>query len=94
MSNKLWDLRRVELRKVLRELRQESGVTQQELAKRLRKPQSYISKYESGERRIDLIEIQEVCDSLQVPLMQLITRYLTATEGMRNNYSSLVLNSL
>jgi transcriptional regulator with XRE-family HTH domain len=36
--------------------REGAGLTQQELADRLEKPQSFVAKYEGGERRIDLIE--------------------------------------
>ena len=36
--------------------RRKAGLTQQQLAKNLRKPQSFVAKYEGGERRIDLIE--------------------------------------
>jgi transcriptional regulator with XRE-family HTH domain len=36
--------------------RKDAGLTQHQLAKRLRKPQSFIAKYEGGERRIDVVE--------------------------------------
>ena len=36
--------------------RKKAGLTQHEVAKRLRKPQSFIAKYEGGERRIDVVE--------------------------------------
>lgn len=44
------------LRAILREARHNAGVTQQQLAERLGKPQSYVAKVEGGERRIDVIE--------------------------------------
>ena len=41
---------------LMRQARNKAGLTQQELAKRLRKPQSFIAKYEGGERRLDVLE--------------------------------------
>lgn len=52
--------------KALVEARQEVGLTQQDVAIRLGRPQSFISKYESGERRLDVIEFLDVCQSLSV----------------------------
>jgi transcriptional regulator with XRE-family HTH domain len=46
------------------ELRQSMSVTQQELAERLSKPQSWVSKYERGERRLDPAEFREVVIAL------------------------------
>jgi transcriptional regulator with XRE-family HTH domain len=43
-------------RELMIDARRKAGLTQQELAKRLRKPQSFVAKYEGGERRIDVIE--------------------------------------
>lgn len=40
----------------MRAAREAAGVTQQELARRLGKPQSYVSKAEMGERRLDVVE--------------------------------------
>jgi DNA-binding transcriptional regulator YiaG len=44
--------------------RQRAGLTQQQLARRLRKPQSFISNYERGQRRIDILELLRVVDAL------------------------------
>jgi predicted transcriptional regulator len=40
------------------------SVTQHELAKRLHKPQSFVAKYEGGERRIDVVEFVTVCQAI------------------------------
>lgn len=50
----------------LTEARQHKGFTQAEVALRLGKPQSFVSKYESGERRLDVIEFLEVCEALSI----------------------------
>ncbi len=42
----------------LKDSRLELGMTQVEVAEKLKKPQSYISKVESGEQRIDVIELK------------------------------------
>jgi len=46
----------------LRRARRESGLTQAEAAQRLNRPQSYLSKCESGERRVDVIELVAFAD--------------------------------
>lgn len=49
----------------LKKIRIEKGVTQLQLANMLKKPQSFVSKYESGERRIDVQEFIYICKALQ-----------------------------
>lgn len=56
-----WNLKRALLQEALKQIRLDAQLTQADLARRLGKPQSYVSKYESGERRLDIIEVQEVC---------------------------------
>ncbi len=46
--------------------RQGAGMTQQQLADALGKPQSYVSKYERGERRLDVIEFLEISSALKM----------------------------
>ncbi len=43
----------------LRRAREEAGLTQVEVATRIGRPQSYVSKCESGERRVDVIELAQ-----------------------------------
>lgn len=47
-------------------VRKDAGVTQVELAERLGKPQQFVSKYELGDRRVDLVEFVAVCRALKV----------------------------
>ena len=49
---------------LLKKLREEKGLTQTALADRLKVPQSFVSKYETGERRLDFIETIHVCAAL------------------------------
>ena len=49
-----------EIIKRLKRARIEDGLSQQEVAYKLKKPQSYISKTERGERRIDIVELHEL----------------------------------
>lgn len=48
---------------MLRRYRTASGLSQEELARRLGKRQSWVSKIESGERRLDLVEFLHVCQA-------------------------------
>jgi hypothetical protein len=44
--------------------RKRAGVTQQELASRISKPQSFVAKYEGGERRLDVVEFIAICRAI------------------------------
>jgi len=72
MPNPLHDPRYAALRLLLVEVRERQKLTQVEIASRLKKPQSYVSKYERGERRLDLIEWIDVTRAIGVdPLTEL-----------------------
>ncbi len=53
-------------RQLLIEARKAANLTQTELSTKLSRPQSYVSKYERGERRLDLIEFLEVATALNI----------------------------
>lgn len=59
---------------ILTSLRNDLGLRQVDIAKMLGRPQSYVSKYESGERRLDLNEINEICKLLHVSLTEVVAR--------------------
>ena len=52
------------LLRIMVKARKAAGLTQRELADRLHKPQSFVAKYEGGERRIDVVEFLTVCQAI------------------------------
>ncbi len=63
------------LQRLLRQVRLEAGLRQVDLAKRLDQPQSLVSKYESGERRLDLLELREICEAVGISLEEFVHRF-------------------
>jgi transcriptional regulator with XRE-family HTH domain len=62
---------------VLKGARHRAGLTQQALAERLGRPQSFVAKFERGERRIDVAEFIEIAEAIEaspVRLFAAITR--------------------
>jgi transcriptional regulator with XRE-family HTH domain len=55
-----------ELLRLLKNARQEAGLRQVDLAGRLGKPQSFVSKVERGERRLDVVELIVVARAIGV----------------------------
>ena len=56
--------RSVLLRPLLKRKRLDANLTQHALARRLQRPQSFVAKYENGERRLDLLEFIEIADAI------------------------------
>jgi len=59
---------------LLRQVRLDTGLRQTDMAHRLRVPQSYVSKYESGERRLDTLELRAVCKAVEISLPEFAKR--------------------
>jgi transcriptional regulator with XRE-family HTH domain len=68
------------LQVLLRAVRIKAGLTQEEVARRLGRPQSFVSKYETGERRLDILELRQVLAALGLPLKEFV-RTLEALLG-------------
>ncbi|QQQ02211.1 helix-turn-helix domain-containing protein [Lysobacter enzymogenes] len=54
------------LRQLLVEARERAGLTQAQVAEKLKRAQSFVSKYELGERRLDVIDFLQVCACLSI----------------------------
>lgn len=61
---------------LLRQVRIDANLTQSQLAEKIGQTQSYVSKYENGEQRLDLIELETVCKIAGIPLIDFVERYL------------------
>jgi transcriptional regulator with XRE-family HTH domain len=62
------------LSELLRRLRRQAGLTQRDLADRLGVRQEWVSRYEVGERRLDVIELARVAHALGTTAIEIIER--------------------
>ena len=59
---------------LLRSARIDAGLTQEQLAARLDQDQTFVSKYESAERRLDILELREVCQAIGIDFVAFMGR--------------------
>ena len=62
------------LLRTLLALRKKAGLRQVDLAVRLGRPQSFVSKYESGEKTLTFLEVKEICEALGITLSEFVQR--------------------
>lgn len=80
MDKSIYSRRQDALQGLLRQVRTEAGLRQVDLAAKLGQPQSFVSKCESGERRLDLLELEQVCIGCGITLVDFVTRLDGADE--------------
>ena len=64
------------LLEAIREARKQAGLTQAEVAKRLKRPQSFVSAYESGDRRIDVLDFLRIVKALNSDPCEILRRIM------------------
>ena len=69
-------MKKKRLAALLRQIRVEADLTQAQIAEKIGQSQSYVSKYESGEQRLDLIELEAVCNAVGIHLVEFVRRHL------------------
>lgn len=69
-------MKKARLATLLRQVRLDANLTQLQLAEKIGQIQSYVSKYENGEQRLDLIELEAVCKAVGISLTDFVERYL------------------
>ncbi len=62
------------LRSLLVEAREKASLTQMAVAKALKKPQSFVSKYECGERSLDVLELIQICRVLGISAKSIVAK--------------------
>ena len=77
MSKSVFTQEYNQFRKMLIDARKAANLTQAELSAKLERPQSYVSKYERGERRLDLIEFLQLAQVLEIDPLTFIENLLT-----------------
>jgi transcriptional regulator with XRE-family HTH domain len=76
LTKSVYTARYKRLREMLIVARQEADLTQIQLANAIGRPQSFVSKVESGERRLDVIEVLEVLTALGVDPLEFLQKLL------------------
>lgn len=66
---------------MLRKLREQKQLTQKGLADKIGSDQTFISKIEIGERRVDIIELKYICEALDIELVQFIKQVESKIKG-------------
>ena len=69
--------------RLLRQAREDAGLTQVDLAKRLGQTQSFVSKFERGDRRLDIIQLRSILSHLNVTLVEFVQLLETELRGKR-----------
>jgi transcriptional regulator with XRE-family HTH domain len=67
---------------LVRELRRQKGLTQGQLAKSIGARQAFVSKYETGERRLEFLDLVAICDVLSVSIAKFAERFESARKSM------------
>ncbi|MBI4924123.1 MAG: helix-turn-helix transcriptional regulator [Devosia nanyangense] len=82
MSKSIHSPEHAKLRELLIAARKSAGLTQQDVADRLKRPQSFVAKYEGGERRLDVVEFLEIAGALGTDPVKVV-RALSRAAGAR-----------
>ena len=71
------------MRAVLRDIRRAANVTQIELAEKLGTTQSFVTKCERGDRRLDLVQVRTICQALGTTLPEFVRQWEERLSGSK-----------
>lgn len=78
MKKSIWDDSYIKLREELKDIRLRADLTQIQLSEALGKPQSYVSKYEIGDRNLDFIEVINVCNACNIKPEDFVAKFISS----------------
>jgi transcriptional regulator with XRE-family HTH domain len=76
MPKSVFSAKYTRFRDMLVQARKKARLTQTELAIRLGRKQSYVSKFERGERRLDIVEFMEIAEALGIDVLRFVEQLL------------------
>ena len=71
------------LLEILRELRRQRNLTQDQLAKAMGVKQAFVSKFETGERRLDFLDLLGICDVLGISIVRFAERFEASRKALK-----------
>jgi transcriptional regulator with XRE-family HTH domain len=77
-----------QFRQLLIEARKVAALTQADLAKRLACPQSFVSKFERGERRLDVIEFLDIAEAIGLDTHKFLSKVASHPQQRRRKKSA------
>lgn len=85
MPAPIQDARHQDIAALLVKLRKDSGWLQQELAYRMRRTQTFVSKYESGRRRLDVLELLDILRALDADPHQFVDQVMALSKRAKRS---------
>lgn len=74
MEKSIYSAQQQELQALLRQIRVDAKLRQVDLCERLGESQSFVSKYETGEQRLDILEIRAICQAVGITLDEFVRK--------------------
>ena len=88
MTKSVFTTRYDQFRQLLIEARNAAGLTQSDLAKRLSRPQSFVSKFERGERRLDVSEFLDIAEVMEIDPYNFLSKVAKHPQHRRRKKSA------
>jgi transcriptional regulator with XRE-family HTH domain len=80
MDKSIFTTEHKRLQELLRQIRLGAGLRQEDLAELLGEDQWFVSRYESGDRRLDLLELRTICQAVGISLSEFVKRFEDSLE--------------